>query len=73
MTPEKHRALFRKLAETCWHGGDLDGGTLQEWLTEAGVLVPVRMEKPCGENFCACAEAGAIFPEDCYRLAPELN
>jgi len=45
--------------------GDIDGGSLQDRLEEAGLLGNVPVTEPCGEN-CACAEWDD-FPQDCLR------
>jgi hypothetical protein len=50
--------------------GDLDGGDVQDWAVEAGLLVPTEMTKACGEN-CVCAEMDD-FPQTCYRLSAAL-
>jgi hypothetical protein len=47
--------------------GDIDGGDVQEWLTDAGLLQPTEMSEPCSEE-CDCAGFGADFPTDCYRI-----
>ena len=46
---------------------DVDGGDLQDWMVEAGVLAPTRMQAPCGE-WCRCDQIGADFPATCYRV-----
>jgi len=64
----KIKALVVKLAEVCWNGGTLDGGELQEMLVEAGVLIDVVVNEPCGER-CRCSEYyGVAPPWVCYRL-----
>jgi len=50
---------------------DLDGGSIQDKLEELGLLVSVRVDKPCGEH-CVCVEYGD-FPQDCLRLAKGLK
>jgi hypothetical protein len=45
--------------------GDLDGGTIQEWLTTCGFLKEVEVTEPCDPENCICAEFG--FPTICYR------
>jgi hypothetical protein len=59
------KALVAKLAEICWDGGALDGGELQQMLVEAGVLIDVIADEPCGPD-CRCRDAG--WPAICYRL-----
>lgn len=44
----------------------VDGFELQDIATQAGVLVPTEVDKPCGEN-CACVDYDD-FPQTCYRL-----
>jgi len=51
--------------------GDLDGGSIQDKLEELGLLVSVKVDKPCGEN-CVCQEYGD-FPQNCLRLAEGLK
>lgn len=63
------KALVHKLAERCWEGGEVDGGDLQEWLSEAGVLVETTVNEPCCDS-CVCADF-SDFPTTCYRFAPE--
>jgi hypothetical protein len=65
----KLKALAAKLAEVCWDGGSLDGGELQDLLEDAGVLIGVLVNEPCGEN-CRCrAYDAAPPPWVCYRLS----
>lgn len=42
-----------------------DGGDIQEWGVELGLLKAVPVSAPCGEG-CVCADYGD-FPMDCYR------
>mgnify|MGYP001572092811 CR=1 FL=1 len=51
--------------------GDVDGGAIQDWGLELGLLVKVQVTEPCGEE-CSCAEWDD-FPQECIRLAPELT
>jgi len=51
--------------------GDVDGGDIQDWALELGVLVQVPVTEPCGEN-CRCAEYGN-FPQECIRLAAQTD
>lgn len=46
--------------------GDIDGASIQDKLTELGLLVEVTATEPCGEN-CACVEYGD-FPQKCLRV-----
>jgi len=46
-------------------GNDFSGDDIQEMALEHGVLTSVIVDKPCGE-ICACREAGADFPTECY-------
>jgi hypothetical protein len=50
---------------------DLDGGDIQDKAEELGLIVPVEVTEPCGDN-CACAE-WAGFPVTCFRLANNLR
>ncbi|HJV75451.1 MAG TPA: hypothetical protein VJ654_14590 [Noviherbaspirillum sp.] len=49
-------------------GADVDGGDIQDWAEEAGLLVKHCVSESCGEH-CICAEVG--FPSDCYRYSDE--
>ena len=51
------------------HGGaDVDGGWIQDYATDVGILVAVPVTEPCGEGEnCVCAEYG--FPAECYRYS----
>ena len=51
-------------------GMDVDGGDVQSWATEAGLLVPTTMTTPCEEG-CVCTGYGE-FPTTCYRDSPQL-
>lgn len=62
---EKLRA-FAQQVMTCWPGGDVDGGFLQDAAEACGLIELKTMDKPCGEN-CQCAEYGGDFPTTCYR------
>lgn len=70
MNLELLKALVHKLAERTWEGGELDGWDLQDLLLDAGILTPVEVTEPCGEN-CKCEEYDCEFPTTCHRLAPE--
>jgi hypothetical protein len=64
-------ALARCVGHLCdeWHfSGHVDGGDLQEWLAESGVLREETMQAPCGET-CTCAEVMGPneFPLKCFR------
>ena len=45
--------------------GDVDGGDIQDWATECGLLEKVTVTEPCAGE-CRCAEYGD-FPTTCYR------
>lgn len=45
---------------------DIDGGDVQTWAVECGLLEEWTTNEPCGEQ-CECAEV-ADFPTRCYRL-----
>lgn len=47
--------------------GDIDGGWLQDTMTDMGVLEAVAVTEPCDETNCSCAECDGI-PGNCYRL-----
>ena len=49
-------------------GCDVDGGWVQDYATDTGILVAVPVTEPCGEGEnCVCAEYG--FPTECYRYS----
>lgn len=56
----------------CWDdargvGQELDGGDVQAWGEDLGLLKKVVATAPCGEG-CVCADyVGDDFPTDCYR------
>jgi hypothetical protein len=54
---EEHRETF----------ADVDGGAIQDKLVELGLIVPIAVNEPCGEN-CACAEYVDEWPHHCLRL-----
>ena len=63
---------FAVIHEFCQERGTaLDGGWLQEQALKFGVIQPVPVTEPCGEN-CICAEVDD-FPMDCLRIAPEID
>ena len=49
--------------------GDLDGGWLQDRMIECELLHEVRVEGPCSEEHCRCAEYHGSdgFPAECLR------
>lgn len=57
---------FAQKAMGAWPECGLDGFDLEEYAQEFGLIRSTRVESPCGEG-CACAEAGADFPNDCYH------
>ena len=52
---EKLRAFANALIDAVEWFGDFDGGTLQQLMVEAGLLVETRATEPCSEH-CKCAE-----------------
>jgi hypothetical protein len=42
------------------HGGDWDGADLEETLEACGLLVPVKVEAPCGDE-CECSPGDTCF------------
>ncbi|MCA7976775.1 hypothetical protein LGM57_10630 [Burkholderia cepacia] len=44
--------------------GDVDGGELQAYAEQCGLIEERRVESPCGEN-CSCTDFGE-FPTTCY-------
>lgn len=60
-------AAFVQWVRQEWHcDGDIDGGALQDALTDCGLLTPVEVTAPCDPETCQCAEY-ADFPVTCYR------
>jgi len=56
----------RVLGEARQYMSDIDGGDVQAWAVECGLLEEWTPTEPCGEQ-CECAEV-ADFPTQCYRL-----
>ena len=56
----------RVLGEARQYMSDIDGGDVQAWAVECGLLEEWMATEPCGEQ-CECAEV-ADFPTRCYRL-----
>ncbi|MGE5650914.1 MAG: hypothetical protein ACM34A_12025 [Bacillota bacterium] len=52
--------------------GEVDGGCIQDWAVEAGLLVAHQETEPCGEG-CRCAEYGIDFPWECFRYSDEAK
>ena len=50
--------------------GGWDGADLQDDLVKYGLLKKVERTEPCGE-VCACREAEAVFPTECYVATTE--
>jgi hypothetical protein len=50
--------------------GDVNGGDIQDWAIEAGLLTENSATESCGEG-CRCAEYG--FPTECYRYSDEAS
>ena len=72
-TREERDKLARfalKCAGCMRKGCNVDGGDVQEWLVEAGYLVPVRVTEACDPEDCECACYNE-FPQTCYRIAPQ--
>ncbi|WP_175760466.1 hypothetical protein [Burkholderia anthina] len=44
--------------------GEVDGGELQAYAEQCGLIEERRVESPCGEN-CSCTDFGE-FPTTCY-------
>jgi hypothetical protein len=51
--------------------GDVDGGSAQDAMERLGVLVPVTVTEPCGDE-CRCAEYGD-WPMQCYRYPDDVR
>ena len=63
------RALFSDWPEPAIE--NMDGFDAQDFGERHGILIPVKVDEPCGVE-CACAAYGD-FPLTCYRLAPEFR
>lgn len=63
------QTFFQKCWDAARQGYSMDGGEIQDWGEELGLLVRVEATEPCGEG-CVCAEYTNDFPTDCYRPAP---
>jgi len=67
MEIEKLRKFVgRVLGEVRQYMSDIDGGDVQAWAVECGLLEEWTASEPCGEQ-CECAEV-TDFPTRCYRL-----
>lgn len=71
-TEPDFKGFAEKVIREAWEGrdfGPMDGGDVEDIGVEFGILKPVTMAAPCGEN-CACEEyAGSSeFPLTCYRF-----
>lgn len=72
MTNEQRLRAFAQAILKGWPDFDTyDGFDLQELATTHGLLAPIQVTEPCGED-CNCAEYGD-FPTDCYRFTPLLT
>ena len=67
------RAFAQDVMES-WPEGAPDGGDLQEFAERHGLLQPVEMPAPCGED-CGCTEflSADDFPATCYRKTSLLT
>jgi hypothetical protein len=65
------RSFAQKVVRASQEGYDVYGGDIQEWAVEQGLLAPVKVVEPCGED-CACAEWDD-FPQTCYRFTAALS
>jgi hypothetical protein len=64
---EKHRKFSDAMLEISWNGQDADGPAIQEIAVECGLVEPVMMDHPCGDN-CMCRDlVGDDFPVECCR------
>lgn len=63
---ELRKFVGRVLGEARQYMSDIDGGDVQAWAVECGLLEEWTPTEPCGEQ-CECAEV-ADFPTRCYRL-----
>jgi hypothetical protein len=62
----------RKVIKAAIEGMDVDGGDVQDWAIEAGLLVATEMTAPCDPDHCPCEERGD-FPQTCYRFGAALS
>lgn len=68
---EALRGFAQKVMEA-WPECGLDGLDLEDHAKEFGLIQPTRVEGPCGED-CACLDACADWPTDCYHRTPLLT
>ena len=60
-----------KVIDASREGAEPDGGDIQDWAVEAGLLVPTPVTESCGEG-CSCAEWDD-FPQTCYKDSAALR
>lgn len=68
---EALRGFAQKVMEA-WPECGLDGFELEDYAKEFGLIQSTRVEGPCGED-CACLDACADWPTDCYHRTPLLT
>lgn len=66
------RAFAQEIFKDWPDYGAIEGWDLQEIALRHGLLKPVEVTEPCGEN-CACAEYGDEFPMTCYKRSAVLT
>ncbi|MHC5194859.1 hypothetical protein ACYSUW_13990 [Pseudomonas frederiksbergensis] len=64
------RGFANSMIDICFEGGNADGGQIQEYGVNHGLLKPEVRSDRC-EGACACAEYG--FPTECFRRTPALT
>lgn len=66
------RDFAQRVIDETDDGGDVPGDAVEAAAEACGLLRKVEVAEPCGEG-CACAEACADFPTDCYRATDLLR
>jgi hypothetical protein len=62
---------FAQRVMKVWPEGSLDAPELQDLAETCGLLRPVEIAEPCGDD-CNCANYGVPFPAYCYRTTELL-
>lgn len=63
---QEARRFFLKCWDATREGYPMDGGDIQDWGVECGLLKAVTVSAPCGEG-CVCDAYDGTYPTECYR------
>ena len=66
------RAFAQEIFKDWPDYGPIEGWDLEAMALKHGLLTPVTVTEPCGEN-CACAEYGDGFPTTCNKRTSVLT